>query len=197
MIEFSIRRCNRNREPVCLPSARAIAFEPRGRMNVPNSINGGFVNGRQLFMLGNPAEQNRRTPFLSSPPISATPLNPTKQTTNTAKKVLLALHAIKPQKRTIEVVLRRANTMRENIRKIVAAARKAGCPILAVPSSLRQGRDTTKASPPSPKRREKCRKSAQITPGNHPTTPNPSTTYKEFYAKTPHPPLFSKKPRPR
>jgi hypothetical protein len=144
-------------------------------------------------MLGNPAEQNRRTPFLSSPPISATPLNPTKQTTNTARKVLLTLHAIKPQKRTIEVVLRRANTMRENIRKIVAAARKAGCPILAVPSSLRQGRDTTKASPPSPKRREKCRKSAQITPGNHPTTPNPSTTYKEFYAKTPHPPPFFEK----
>ena len=72
--------------------------------------------------------------------------------------------------------------MQENFRKIVATA---GCPILAVPLFLRQGWETTKASPvlafaraalPSPKRREKCRKSAQKHIGNHPTTPTKSRT---------------------
>ena len=43
---------------------------------------------------------------------------------------------------------------------------------------------------PSPKRRQKCRKSAQITPGNHLSTPTPSTTYEEKFAKTPPPPPF-------
>ena len=74
------------------------------------------------------------------------PPNPTKQTTNPAKISWPTLHAINPQKRTIEVVLRRANTMQESIRKIVATA---GCPILAVPLFLRQGWETTKASPSS------------------------------------------------
>jgi len=37
--------------------------------------------------------------------------------------------------------------MQENIRKFDEAAGKAGCPILAVPLFLRQGWDTTKASP--------------------------------------------------
>ena len=37
--------------------------------------------------------------------------------------------------------------MRENIRKFDEAAGKAGCPILAVPLFLRQGWETTKASP--------------------------------------------------
>ena len=40
---------------------------------------------------------------------------------------------------------------------------------------------------------QKCRKSAQNTPGNHISTQTPSTTYGEFYAKTPPPPPFSPK----
>ena len=83
--------------------------------------------------------------------------------------------------------------MQENIRKFVETGTPlcplAGCPILAVPLFLRQGWETTMASPvlvfafgsssalyPSPKRREKCRKSAQNTPGNHHSTPTSSTT---------------------
>jgi len=43
-------------------------------------------------------------PILSSPQIQASPLNPTKQTTNPAKLGAPTLHAINPQKRTIEVI---------------------------------------------------------------------------------------------
>src|ERR1039458_3164215 len=37
---------------------------------------------------------------------------------------------------------------------------------------------------------QKVHKSAQNTPGNHPTTTTPSTTYESFPTKTPHPPPF-------
>ena len=37
---------------------------------------------------------------------------------------------------------------------------------------------------------QKVHKSAQNTPGNHPPTTTPSTTYEAFPAKTPHPPPF-------
>ena len=95
-------------------------------------------------------------PILSSPQIQASPLNPTKQTTNLAKINGPGLQAINSQKRTIEVIPQRANAMQENSRKIVQTARPA--------------------APPSPKRHEKCRKSAQIPPGNHLSTSTPSTT---------------------
>ena len=127
------------------------------------------------------------------------PPNPTKQTTNPAKISWPTLHAINPRKRTIEVIPRRANTMQENIRKFVEAAGKAGCPTLAVPLPVfrvcqaRVGghksqprpclcpfRSPAHAAPPSPKRRQKCRKSAQNTPGNHPPTSTRSTTYDGF-----------------
>ena len=39
---------------------------------------------------------------------------------------------------------------------------------------------------------QKVHKSAQNTPGNHPPTTTPSTTYEEFPAKTPHPPFLTK-----
>ena len=147
---------------------------------------------------------------LSSPRNSPPSLNPTKQNTNPPKKVRQTLHAINPQKRTIEVVLRRADTMQENIRKTVALAGKAGCPTLARISSLpgKGGRPQKPApslpaapsaapaqtAPPSQKRHKKCRKSAQIHTGNHLPTQTPSTTYEEFYAKTPPPPLFRENP---
>ena len=151
----------------------------------------------------NPARKahqaNRRSPTCQAPQFPRHPLNPTKQTTNPTKISWPILHAINPQKRTIELVLRRANTMQENIRKIVVAAGKAGCPTLAVPLPVfrvcqaRVGghksqprpclcpfRSPAHAAPPSPKRRQKCRKSAQNTPGNHPPTSTRSTTYEGF-----------------
>jgi len=97
--------------------------------------------------------------------------------------------------------------MRENIRKIVAATRKAGCPILAMPLFLRQGWETTKASPvlvfafvhsesrltPLFTRQNvaksvaKARKNTQVTTSQ--LKPNQQHT-RHFPQKTPHPPLF-------
>ena len=116
------------------------------------------------------------------------------------------------QKRTIELVLRRANTMQENIRKIVE---RTGCPILAASLPVfrvcpaRVGDHKGQPCPclclwpfrsapstplcPSPKRPQKCRKSVQIRPGYHPQ-PQPHQQHRRHSSqKTPHPPLFSQK----
>ena len=114
------------------------------------------------------------------------------------------MHAINPQKRTRELVLRRANTMQENIRKIVETA---GCPILAVPLFLRQGWETTMASPVLvfafgsssalypcqnvAKSVAKARKNTQVTTSQ--LKPHQQHT-RHFPQKTPHPPPFSAKP---
>ena len=122
-----------------------------GRLGVPHSGPQQSVKTRTVLLQGAP-------PFCQAPQFPRHPPNPTKQTTNPAKISWPTLHAINPQKRTIEVVLRRANIMDQYIRKIVEVSRPAH------------------AAMPSPKRRQKCRKSAQITPGNHLSTSTPSTT---------------------
>ena len=96
--------------------------------------------------------------------------------------------------------------MQENIRKIVAAARKARCPILAVPLSVfefaRQEWETTKTSPvvvlaPSTPLRPrqnvtksvaKARKNTQVTTSQH--QPHQQDR-RQFQQKTPPPPLFA------
>ena len=108
-----------------------------GRLGVPHSGPQQSVKTRTVLLQGAP-------PFCQAPQFPRHPPNPTKQTTNPAKISWPTLHAINPQKRTIEVILRRVNTMQESIRKIVSTA---GCPILAVPLFLRQGWETTKSSP--------------------------------------------------
>ena len=97
--------------------------------------------------------------------------------------------------------------MQENIRKIVAAARKARCPILAVPLSVfefaRQEWETTKTSPvvvlaPSTPLRSrqnvtksvaKARKYTQVTTSQ--LKPHQQHT-RNFTQKHPLPPLFGK-----
>ena len=123
---------------------------------------------------------NPRCPICQAPQFPAPPLNPTKQTTTPPKRIWPTLHAINPQKRTIELVLRRANTMQENIRKIVEAARPvSGSEGTSRLSGARPPYPQSKpvhAALPSPKRCEKCRKSAQKHTGNHLPTSTPSTT---------------------
>ena len=162
-----------------------------------------------------PGPKIRPCPFCQAPQFSAPPLNPTKQTTNRAKEIRPTVHAINTQRRTIELVLRRANTMQENIRKFVETGTPlcplAGCPILAVPLFLRQGWETTEASPvlvfafgPSaalrPRRsapRQNVAKSVAKARKTHQvTTPQPQTYQSHsshFPQKTPHPPLFRPK----
>jgi len=162
----------------------------------------------QGWEIRNPPKKNRPSPFCQAPQIPVPPLNPTKQTTNLAKISWPALHAINSQKRTIELVVRRENSMDQNIRKIVVAAKQsldAWCPILAVTLFLRQGWDTAKAghalvfAPPKPgshrsappknvpKSVAKARKTHQVTNPQH----QPHQSHRRhFPQKTPHPPLF-------
>ena len=121
------------------------------------------------------------------------------------------MHAINPQKRTIKVVLRRANTMQENIRRIVEAAERPGLQVRRVPHPCRAlvlearvGDDkgqpcpclwSSHAAPPPPqnvaKSVAKARKNTQVTTSQH--QPHQQHT-RHFPQKTPHPPPFSAKP---
>jgi hypothetical protein len=98
------------------------------------------------------------------------------------KKPGPTLHAINPQKRTMEETLQGANSMEEIALKTVAHAKEAGCPILDERFS-RQGWDKQMPAPslslPLPRRPKtprKVYKSVQKAPGNHPPTITPSTT---------------------
>jgi hypothetical protein len=84
---------------------------------------------------------------LSSPPNFRANSKPNKTNHFDRKKIGPALPTILPQKRTIKAVVHRANSMEEDIRKTVPAVKH-----------------------------KKVHKSAQKTPGNHPTKPTPSTT---------------------
>jgi hypothetical protein len=89
--------------------------------------------------------------LLSTPKISRTISNPNKTNHYDRKKIRPTLPRIIPQKRKIKEVTQRASSMAEHIREIVPAVE-------------------------TQKNAIKVRKSAQKTPGNHPTTTIPSTT---------------------